>query len=197
MTRTWGPALLAALVLSSCANTNDIAMRLGSPDALKTAAASQASMPAELSTVERRALQSRRFDTDEEARVMIAATQVLQDLGYTITESSSNAGVLVASKQRDATESGQVAGAVTLTIAAALLGVHVQPTWDTEQTIFVTLVTTPIENAKQVEVRVSFDRRMTNNYGQQWRAEVLMEAGIYQEFFDKLSQSVFLEALTS
>jgi hypothetical protein len=68
---------------------------------------------------------------------------------------------LVASKQRDATETGQIARAVTVAVIGTLLGVHTQPTWDKEQTIFVTLVTNPIQNAKQTEVRVTFDRRIS------------------------------------
>ena len=35
---------------------------------------------------------------------------------------------------------------------------------------------------------------MTNNHGQLWRSEIILDAPIYQEFFDKLSQGVFLEA---
>jgi len=68
------------------------------------------------------------------------------------------------------------------------------PTWDKEQVIIVTLVTTPVKNSKQIETRVSFDRRITNNRGRLWRAELITEAAIYQEFFDKLSKSTFLEA---
>jgi hypothetical protein len=129
-----------------------------------------------------------------ETIVMAAATQVLQDLGYTITESTSDAGVLTASKQRDAEEAGQVTGQVVLMVALALLGTYHDPVWDKEQTIQVTLVVNPIENSKQVEVRTSFDRVLTNNKGLKWRAEIIHDAKIYQEFFEHLSKSVFLEA---
>jgi hypothetical protein len=42
--------------------------------------------------------------------LVLAATQTLQDLDFTITEFASDAGVFTASKQRDAEEAGQVAG---------------------------------------------------------------------------------------
>jgi hypothetical protein len=35
---------------------------------------------------------------------------------------------------------------------------------------------------------------MTNNQGQKWRAELIMDPEIYKQFFDKLSEGTFLEA---
>lgn len=177
--------VLLALSLSACVSPNDVAMEVGAPPVLKGENAS---------TVSLRALQSRRFDTLDEHRLMTASTQTLQDLGFTITESSLEVGLLVGSKQRDAEEAGQIAGQVFLTLLAALAGSHHNPTWDEEQKIVVTLVTTPIENSKQIEARVSFDRRLTNNHGQLWRTELILDPPIYQEFFEKLSKGVFLEA---
>lgn len=176
---------MAAFTLVACATPNDVAMEVSAPPQLDGE---------QKSTVSLRALQVRRFDTLNELSLLQAATQTLQDLGFTITESSADAGVLAGSKQRDAEEAGQVAGQVFLTVLAALAGSYHQPTWDKEQKIVVTLVTTPIKNSKQIEARVSFDRRLTNNQGQLWRTELILDAPIYQEFFEKLSKSAFLEA---
>ena len=89
-------ALGAAVSLSACqTNPNELAMKIGAPQA---------------GAVELRALQSRRFETTNSVAVLNAATQTLQDLGFTIQESASSVGVLAASKQRDAEETGQVAG---------------------------------------------------------------------------------------
>ena len=178
-------AFLLPLAVSACVTPNDVAMQVGAPPVLEGDNAS---------TVSLRSLQTRRFDTLDERRLMSAATQTLQDLGFTVSESSLDAGVLVGSKQRDAEEAGQVAGQVVLSLLAALGGSYHNPTWDKEQTIVVTLVTTPIQNSKQVEARVSFDRRLTNNHGQLWRTELVLDAPIYREFFDKLAKGVFLEA---
>ncbi len=170
---------MTAVPLAGCVSPNEIAKQVGAPPK---------------GAVDLRALQTRRFDTLDEERLLSAATQTLQDLGYTISESSVAVGVLVASKQRDAQEAGQIAGQVALMILAALLGSSHNPMWDKEQSIHVTLVATPIENSKQTEVRVSFDRQLTNNHGQRWRAELLLEPELYQQFFEKLSAGVFLEA---
>jgi hypothetical protein len=43
-------------------------------------------------------------------------------------------------------------------------------------------------------VRVTFQRIVTNTQGQVTRRELINEPMIYREFFDKLSESVFLEA---
>jgi hypothetical protein len=144
--------------------------------------------------VELRAVQTRRFDTLNQHALLGASIQTLQDLGYIISESSEEAGVLSASKTRDAEETGQIAGQIALTVVAAVFGVIHNPTWDKEQTIRVTLALSPIENSKQIEARVSFDRSLTNNHGNFWRAELLMDPKLYEEFYDKLSQGVFLEA---
>lgn len=171
-------AILAATVtLAGCQTPNDIAMRIGvAPE----------------SAVKLRTLETRRYDTFDQTVVLAATTQTLQDLGFTLTESSSEIGVLVASKQRDAEESGQIAGQVALTIAFALLGSHYNPDWDKEQAIMVAVVATPIENSKQMEVRVTFDRLVKTKNGLS-RAELVQEPEIYQQFFTKLSEGLFLE----
>lgn len=166
-----------ALTVQGCQpSANQVAMQIGKPSQ---------------SAVSVRSLQTRRFDTLDEAAILGATIETIQDLGFTVTESSKDVGLVVASKQRDAEESGQVAGAIMMTI---LFGT--QPIWDKEQTIQITVTATPIENSKQIEVRASFDRNLVNNKGILWRAELLLEPKLYQEFFDKLSQAAFLEAHT-
>jgi hypothetical protein len=173
--------LLVAAQLTACYSANEHAMKVGQPPD---------------GAVKLRALQSRRFDTLDEKAMLAASTETLQDLGFIISESSSEVGVLTATKQRDAEETGQVAGQIALTVAFALLGAYYNPTWDKEQTIQVTLVATPVENSKQIEIRTAFDRVLTNNHGIKWRAELIEDETLYQGFFEKLSKSVFLDAHT-
>ena len=172
-----------AFVLSACVSPNDVAMDIGG----------QPKAEEGKTALNLRSMQTRRFDTFDERRLLRAATQTLQDLGYTVTESSLKSGVLVGAKERDAEESGQIAGQVMLTLIFAALGTYHSPTWDASQKIVVTLTTSPVENSNQSDVRVSFDRRLTNNYGDLWRSEVILDPRVYQEFFEKFSQGVFLE----
>lgn len=141
-----------------------------------------------------RQLQTRHFDTDEKT-LLSASAAVLQDLGFNLNESETDLGLIACSKQRDATSAGQVAGAIFLSL---LTGV---PTpYDKEQLIRVSLVTRPIhidetdKSKCQTAVRITFQRIVTNTHGQISRRERINEVEIYQEFFDKLAQSLFLEA---
>jgi hypothetical protein len=123
-----------------------------------------------------------------EAQVLIEATQVLLDLGFALDETSSALGVLVGSKQRDATEAGQVAAAIALSVVSALLLVPVQPIWDRDQTIRVNLVTKPLGGARGTELRVTFERRVTTNQGQS-RFEALEDPAMYREFLNLMQQN--------
>lgn len=85
-------------------------------------------------SLQNRQIQTRRFETTNKEAMLTAATAVLQDLGFTLEESEMELGVLVGSKQRDATSGAQVAGAVF----AAMLGVATSI--DSHQTIRVSMV---------------------------------------------------------
>ncbi len=137
-----------------------------------------------------RQAQTRRFDTTDEAMLLSASAAVLQDLGFNLDESETKLGLIVASKDRDATEAGQVVGAVFI---AVLIGVSVPI--DKRQKIRASLVTRPFgESGDKMAVRVTFQRVVWNNAGKISKSEALTEPELYQEFFSKLSKSVFLEA---
>lgn len=55
-----------------------------------------------------RQMQTRHFETGNEEAVLVASNAVLQDLGFNMDETSVELGVVVASKDRDATDGGQV-----------------------------------------------------------------------------------------
>ena len=162
-----------------CQDPNEIALKIGAPS----------QSPAKI-----RAFEVRQFDDVPSIDLLTAGASTLQDLGFTITESSPDVGVLVAEKQRDAKEAGQIAGQVALTIGLALLGSLHSPVWDETQSIHVTLVVSPGTGRQDQQIRVSFDRYVTNNRGQQWRTELIDDPKIYQAFYDKIIQSVHLSA---
>jgi hypothetical protein len=241
-------AAFAVLALCGCANHTKVAT-----EALTLAPES----------MQMRQLQTRRFDTSDEPAMLSASAAVLQDLGFTIDESNHELGVLVCSKQRDATNAGQVAAAIVV----AALGGGAMPV-DSAQTIRVSLVTRPVARKAEdaasggkphvltkgnidlactklqakldrsyyeelsplfdpktakvmsaeltadnlaelrkdltlrmnsvdfgaTSVRVTFQRVVVNTHGQATRLEALTDPVMYQEFFEKLSKSVFLEA---
>lgn len=141
-------------------------------------------------SLKQRQVQTRLFETDDEARVLTACSTLLQDLGFNIEEAESELGVIVGSKDRSAVEAGQVIGAIFL---SALIGAPVP--WDKNQKMKASVITRPIgEEKKRIAVRVTFQRIVWNSDGKVSKREGLTEAAIYQEFFDKLSKSLFLEA---
>ncbi|MBT8566693.1 hypothetical protein G6698_01605 [Polynucleobacter paneuropaeus] len=164
--------------------------------------------------LENRQLQSRKYDIKSEKELLTASNNVLQDMGFNLDESNMPLGVIVASKSRDATEAGQVAGAMFM---AFMFGANAA-SYDKVQKIRASLVTKPAstnnpievdvktKSGKQVKfdqqvpmpnsyiVRVTFQRLVWNQKNILTKIEGINDPEIYQEFFDKLSKSVFLQA---
>ena len=139
--------------------------------------------------LEDRQLQTRWFETLDEAKLLSASAALLQDLGFTIDKSVAPLGVIVASKERSAVEAGQVAAAVVFSI---LLRTSIP--YDERQWMRVSVVTRPRGDGKSTAVRVNFHRIVWNTKKQISRRERLNDPEIYEEFFAKLSKAVFLEA---
>ncbi|MBE7560821.1 hypothetical protein HS125_18485 [bacterium] len=135
-----------------------------------------------------RQMQTRVFSTTDEAMLQTACAALLQDLGYQLDESETELGVIVASRHRDVTNTGEVVAAV---FVAAMFGVHTA--YSREQKVLASVVTRPIGD-ERVAVRVIFQHMVWNTDNQLVRNEQINDAEIYQEFFSKLSKSVFLEA---
>lgn len=139
-------------------------------------------------SIELRQLQTRSFSTKKEKDLLIAGAGVLQDLGFNIDESETALGVVVGSKDRDAKEAGQIAGAIAM---AVLFGVNTPV--DNNQKIRASLITAPAGKNK-TNLRITMQRVVWNTQGQISKTQSIIEPEIYQEFFSKLSKAVFLEA---
>lgn len=137
-----------------------------------------------------RQLQSRQFQTLDNKLLLSAGIGVLQDMGYSIDESNTTLGVLTASKQADAKNGGQIAGAVLL----ALLTGTVTPT-DKEQKIRICLVIqAALEDKASSVARITIQRVVWNTQGAISRVESINAPELYQAFYDKLSKATFLQA---
>jgi hypothetical protein len=87
-----------------------------------------------------------------------------------------------------------VAGQVIIAALITALGGRADPVWDHNQKIRISVATRPAPRSAGTVVRVTFQRIVINNKNQVSKVETIDEPTIYQQFFDKLSQSVFLEA---
>jgi len=138
-------------------------------------------------SLEHRQMQSKKYETVDEGKILVACAGLLQDMGFNIDESETELGIIVGSKMRSAVDAGQQVAAVML----AMLGSYM-PT-DKEQLMRASIVTHPIGET-HVGVRVTFQRVVYNTQGQISRREGIVDPEVYREFFNKLSKSVFLEA---
>ena len=136
----------------------------------------------------RRQMETARFETDDETTILSASANVLQDLGFTLDETETKLGLITAYKNREAMSTG---AQTALVVLAALGGTT--PVYDTEQRIYTTLVSTKSKESKGYNVSVEFARIIWNNFNES-RIEKIEDPEIYQDFFDKLSQSLFLTA---
>jgi hypothetical protein len=219
MWRATAPVVMA-LALSACVPLPDDVFVL-TPELLK-----------------QRQIETRRYSNITEEALLVASANVLQDLGYNLENSETKLGVLTASKQRDATNPGEI---VAFIIIAALGGGATPISKD--QTIRVSLVVrpvqdtsapavtraaspaaaaeptaTPLDSSGNAEspgtsetlvtdkppavspkgkepaqfVRVTFQRIVRRTDNSEY-AETLRDPALMQEFFSKLSTSIFLE----
>jgi hypothetical protein len=138
-------------------------------------------------TIVDRQLQTRVFETENERRLLEASAAVLQDLGFTIDESEVKCGVIVCSRDRNVTELYDVG----LSILASLFFVDYE--YATRQKVLASLITRPLE-ANRIAVRITFQHLVWDTQKDLVKNECINEPEIYQEFFYKLSKSVFLTA---
>lgn len=135
-----------------------------------------------------RSMQCRKYASTNESQILLASSSVLQDLGFLVEESDLELGLIAGSKMRSAHDIRQKAAAVVLGL---VLGTYV-PT-DKEQ-LFRTCVTTHPAGDRHIVVRVTFQRIVWNAADDITTREPLKDPGIYQEFFTRLSKSIFLDA---
>ena len=136
----------------------------------------------------RRQIETRRFDTQNEEEMLVASSQVLQDLGYTIDESETKLGLITASKEKELTST---AGQIGLEVLGALAKTNVS--YDTREKLYVTVVSTKSADKSGFNVRVGFARIIWDKHNNQ-RIKRIKNEDVYRNFFDKLSQSLFLTA---
>jgi predicted DsbA family dithiol-disulfide isomerase len=137
-----------------------------------------------------RQIQTRRFDTTDEQKILRTCAALLQDTGFNIDESETKLGILTASKERDASDAVQWATYLAISV---LLGVPIPPDKDQVMKAFITTRHVGTEG-KQVAVRVVFERIVSDTDHRITKIEALNDPKMYQSFFEKLSKALFLEA---
>ena len=182
------PVLLGLLLLAGCAP-----------------AVSQTLTPPE-DMLAQREIQTKHYTLADEERILRACTALLQDMGFQIDEGTSRLGVILGSKTRDANSLtpgqrtavavvalGLLAGGYTAPLALFLVDkMGAQPV-----RIDVGIFTRKIgAEGNRVAVRIIF-RETEYSGGRPGLPQVVKDAAIYQDAFDRLSKALFLEAWES
>jgi len=155
---------------------------------------------------QKRQIETRRYDSINETTLVSASANVLQDMGFNLENSETKLGVITASKERDATNVGEIAATtfaslLLITPAAPIAAAYLigSPAHSKDQTIRVSLVVRPVIDSKGNSmmdnhfVRVTF-QRLVRRSDNSVKVETLSDPQLYQDFFEQLSKSVFLEA---
>jgi hypothetical protein len=186
-----------------------------------TGCATSGTVPAKPTPLQIRSMQIRDFSGVDKKTVTQAAMNLLQDEGYIISQGDSELGFLSARRELDLRKpakpltAGQIAATVGIVaaIGTALVliaknnkrsnddtpaatepvpssTVHQDRTQVTECTVMVT----PFGDGTRV--RANFEQRVINDAGQATQNGPLRDAEVYQNFFQKLDKSLFLEKET-
>jgi hypothetical protein len=151
----------------------------------------------EESTLEVRALQTRRIAAPSETAILTATIAMLQDLEFNVERIEKPLGVISASKLSDADDSGEKTALFFLDFLCVVGGgggCDSMSTAKDEQSLILTMVVLPsLEHKGEYAVRVTLQRII---YDKEGRVKVLQRVAkpeIYQEIFDKLRSSLFIE----
>ncbi len=170
------PVAAVVLLLAGCTGLPADALKLG-PD-----------------SVANRQMQTRAFAAQKESEMLAACAAAIQDLGFTLEESESKLGVIVAAKERSAVNPIEATFAYLNKITSFGIG---EARYAKRQVIRVSLVIRPAPpgTAREHSVRVTFQRRVYDNYDRIVIAQQLNDPRLYEEFYARLAHSVALETL--
>lgn len=128
-----------------------------------------AAFSSDVSQVQQRQIDSRVFETDDETMLLQAVVGVLLDTGFKVTETNMAQGLVSAQKGKSGF--GLLAG----------------------RDVRITVTTFKVTDSS-IRVRATLQDISTGVDPRYTRGEQVRDARVYQEFFDKLAQSLFLEA---
>ncbi len=148
------------------------------------------------SSIALRQIQSRTYETADEAKILSSVIALMQDTGFIIEKSDDALGFVSVTKNADAVKGGQVALALTLDVLNILSGSGYSDNLgdvDDVQKINASVVVKPNSDGKSYTVRLTYQRMVWNKKGILSKVETLNDKEMYNLFFDKLSKSIFLE----
>jgi len=157
----------------------------------------------EAPTIEERDIRTRKFEDVSESLVFGSCLSSLQDLGFQIDEADEEFGVIVGSKRRDAGNWQDIAANTVIIMGLVVLSVATQTDMtsiggvpvDDEQIIRVSLIAWPQTNRDDStwQVRATLQRTILDTQGRATTLETVVDPELYQELFERLTRSLYLE----
>lgn len=176
-----GGGLLLAMLLGGCATDAVPKEALRLPE----------------TALELRSLQTRTLSAPSEIDILAAAVAVLQDMEFNIDRIEKPLGVITASKVSDADSKGEKTGLFFLDMLCAAGGsgnCDYMSTAQDEQHITLTMVVLPsLERSEQYSVRVTLQRIIFDKMDRVRVRQQIADAETYQQIFDNLLKSLFIQ----
>ncbi len=148
------------------------------------------------STLEVRAVQTRNFEAPSEVKILAASVGVLQDMEFNIDVVEKPLGVLTASKIMDADSTQEKVGLFILDLLCAAGGSDcgAMASASDRQTVSITLIVLPsLARPHEFTARITMQRIVFDKMERVKLREPIESAEVYQQIFEKLSRSIFLE----
>lgn len=153
------------------------------------------------STLEVRAIQTRNFEAPSEIIILAASVGVLQDMEFNIDFVEKPLGVLSASKVVDADSEKEQLGLFLLDllcIASGSSDCGASASASDQQKVSITLIVLPsLARPDEFTARITMQTIVFDKMERVKQRAPIESADVYQQIFDKLSKSIFLEANAS
>ena len=152
------------------------------------------------STLEVRSIQTRTLAAPSEIDILTAAIAVLQDMEFNIERIEKPLGVITASKVTDADSRSEKTGLMFLDVLCALGGgggCDAMSTAQDDQHITLTMVVLPsLARSGEYTARITIQRVIYDKMDRIKVLERIDDAQTYQQIFDNLRKSLFLQVGT-
>ena len=174
-------SLLLLAALSGCATT----------------AVPEAALRLPESTLEVRSIQTRTLEAPSEIDILTATIAVLQDMEFNIERIEKPLGVITASKITDADSGSEMTGLFFLDMLCAMGGgggCDAMSTAQDDQHITMTMVVLPsLARSGEFTARITIQRVIYDKMDRVKVIERIDDAETYQQIFDNLRKSLFLQ----
>ena len=149
------------------------------------------------STLDIRAIQTRRLEASSEIAILTATIAVLQDMEFNIDRVEKSLGVVTASKLSDADSKGEKASLFfldMLCVVSSGRSCEASSTARDDQHITLTIVVLPsLVGIDEYSVRITMQRVIQDKVDRIKVLERIDDAETYQNIFDNLRKSLFIQ----